>query len=84
LDGTHQLLGEDTHSVLQYTTDALVHASEKDGLGNWKKSNYMLIYRPQNAEQNYDIKLITKFFENMEKLRHLVTTVSNQILIRET
>jgi hypothetical protein len=43
----------------------------------------MLLSRHQNAEQNHDIKIADRFFENVVQLKYFGTTVTNQNLIRE-
>jgi hypothetical protein len=43
----------------------------------------MLLFRHQNARQNYDIKTANRCFGNVAKFRYLGTTVTNQNLIQE-
>jgi hypothetical protein len=37
----------------------------------------------QNAEQNYDIKIVNRCFENVAKFRYSGTAITNQNLIQE-
>jgi hypothetical protein len=43
----------------------------------------MLLSCHQNAEQNHDIKIANRCFENVVQFRYLGTTVTNQNLIQE-
>jgi hypothetical protein len=43
----------------------------------------MLLSRHQNAEQNHDITISNRCFENMAQLRYLGTTITNPNLILE-
>jgi hypothetical protein len=43
----------------------------------------MLKSHHQNSGQNHDIKTVNGSFENVAKLKYLVTTVTNQNLIYE-
>jgi hypothetical protein len=43
----------------------------------------MLLARHQNAGQSHGIKIVNRFFENMEQLKYLGMTVTNQNLIHE-
>jgi hypothetical protein len=44
---------------------------------------YILLFRHQNAGQNWDIKIGNRSFENMSQFKYLGTTVTNQNLIQE-
>jgi oligoendopeptidase F len=46
-------------------------------------AKYMLVSRDQNAEQNRDIKIRNRSFENVSQFKYLGTTVTNQILNQE-
>jgi hypothetical protein len=73
LNGTHQLLAE-----------TLIDASKGVGLEiNIEKTKYMLLSHHQNADQNWDIKIANRSFENESQFRYLGTTVTNQNLIQE-
>jgi hypothetical protein len=39
--------------------------------------------RHQNADQNQDIKIANRYFENVSQFKYLGTTVTNQNLIQE-
>jgi hypothetical protein len=43
----------------------------------------MLLSRHQNAEQNHDIKIASRSFENVAQFRHLGTAIAIQKLIQE-
>jgi hypothetical protein len=47
------------------------------------KITYMLLFRHQNANQNRDIKVANRSFQNMSQFKCLGTTVINQNLIQE-
>jgi hypothetical protein len=42
-----------------------------------------MLSRRQNVEQNRDIKITKRFFENLAQFRYLGMTVTNQNLIQE-
>jgi hypothetical protein len=42
-----------------------------------------IVSRSQNAEQNHDIKIGNRLFENVAQFRYLGTTIRNQNLIEE-
>jgi hypothetical protein len=48
-----------------------------------QNTNYMLLSRHQNAEQNRDIKTANRASENVAQFRYLGTTVKNQNLSHE-
>jgi hypothetical protein len=50
---------------------------------NVQKTKYMLVSRDQNADQNWDIKIGNRSFENVSQFKYLGTTVTNQNLIQE-
>jgi hypothetical protein len=62
----------------------LIDGSKEAGLEiNAKKTKYMLSSRHQNADQNQDIKIANRSFENMSQFKYLGTTVVNQNVIEE-
>jgi hypothetical protein len=72
------LLGDNIDTIKK-NTQTLIDASKKDGLQiNIKKTKYMLLSR----NQNHDIKIANKSFENAANFRYLETIVTNQILIQ--
>jgi hypothetical protein len=48
---------------------------------NIEKTKCMLLSGEQNADQNLDIKVVNKSFENVSQFRYLGMTVTNQNLI---
>jgi hypothetical protein len=92
LNRTHQLpiciddanLLRDDIDTVKKNTDALIDASKEFGLEvNTEKTKYMLLSCHQNAEQNHDIKVANRCFENMAQFRYLGTPVTNQNLCQE-
>jgi hypothetical protein len=92
LNGTHQLLvyADDVNllgdnvDTMKKNTEALIGASKEVGLEvNTEKTKYMLISRHQNAEQNNNIMIANRYFENMAKIRYFGMTAINQNLIHE-
>jgi hypothetical protein len=62
----------------------LTDASKEVGLEiNTEKTKYMLLSPHQNAEQNHDIKIANRSFENLAQFKCFGRTVTNQILILE-
>jgi hypothetical protein len=44
-----------------------------------EETKYMLLSRQQNAGQNHDIKIATKFFENVAQFKYLGMTIKIKI-----
>jgi sorting nexin-29 len=92
LKGTHQLLAYaddvnllgDNIDILNKNTQTLIDASKEVGLEvNVEKTKYMLVSRDQNEDQNRDIKIVNRSFENVSQFKYLGTTVTNQTMIQE-
>jgi hypothetical protein len=77
------LLGDNTDTINK-NTDTLIDASKVVGLKvNIEKTEYMLVSHDQHADQNHDIKIGKRSFENVSQFKYLGTTVTNQNLIQE-
>jgi hypothetical protein len=50
---------------------------------NIDKTKYMLLPRHQNGDQNRDIEIANRSFENVTQFRYLGMIVTNQNLIQE-
>jgi hypothetical protein len=92
LSGTHQLLAyaddvnilEDNIDAIKKNTETLIDASKEVGLEiNVEKTKHMLLSRHQNVDQNRDIKMANRSFENVSQLKYLGVTATNQNLIQE-
>jgi hypothetical protein len=92
LNGTHQLLDYvdvvnllgDNREAINKSTETLIDASKEVGLEvNVEKTKYMLVSRDRNADQNRDIKIGNRSFENVTQFKYLEMTVTNQNLIQE-
>jgi hypothetical protein len=79
------LLGDNIYIYnIKKNTETLIDASKEVSLEvNREKTKYMLLSRHQNAEQNYDIKITNRSFENVTEFKYLRTTITNQNLIQE-
>jgi hypothetical protein len=77
---------EDNIVTIKKIRETLIDASKEAGLEvNAEQAKYtsVLLSRPQNAEQNHNIKTVKRPFENVTYLKYLGTTVTNQNLIQE-
>jgi hypothetical protein len=64
--------------------ETLIVASKEAGLQvKIKKTNYMLVSCYQNADQNQDIKIENRSFENVSQFKYLGMTIINENLIQE-
>jgi hypothetical protein len=64
--------------------ETLIDSNKEVGLDvNTEKTKYMLLSRHQNAGKYHDIKIASRCFENVAKLRYLGMAVTNQNLIQE-
>jgi hypothetical protein len=91
-NGTHQLLAyaddvnllEDDIETINKSIGTLIIASKEVGLeANIENMKYMFTSRDRNADQNQDIKIGNRPFENVSQFICFGTTVTNQILIQE-
>jgi hypothetical protein len=92
LNGTHQLmvyaddvnLLGDNIDTIKKIIETLIDTSKEVGLEvNTEKTKYMLLSGYQNTGQNRHMKIADRSFENVAQFRYLVTTITNQNLIRE-
>jgi len=92
LNGTHQILayaddvnilGGSIHT-LKENTEALVAASREVGLEiSADKTEYMVMFRDQNAGRNHSVKINNSTFESVEGFQYLGTTLKHQNSIPE-
>jgi hypothetical protein len=69
----------DNIDTIKKNTETLIDASKEVCLEiNVEKTKYMLLSRQQNVEQNRDIKIANRSFENLSQFKYLMTTVTNQ------
>jgi hypothetical protein len=92
LNGTHQLLvcADDVNllgdniDAIKNNMETLIDASKEVGPEvNAEIIRYMLLPLRQNTEQNHDVKIANRSFENVAQFRHLGTTVIIQNLIQK-
>jgi hypothetical protein len=91
-NGTHQFLAYagdvnllgDNIDTIKKNTETLIDASKEVGLDlNVETSKYMLLSRHQTVDQNRDIKIANRSFQNVSQFKYLGTTVTDQNLIQE-
>jgi hypothetical protein len=71
------LLGYDRDTIRE-NTGTLTYANQEAGLEvNAEKSKYVFLSSHQNAGQNHNIKIASRFFENMTQFKYLRTRVRN-------
>jgi hypothetical protein len=92
LNGTHQLLAyadyvnlmEDSINAINRNTETLIEVSKEVGLEvNIENTKYMLVSHDQNSDQNRDIKIRNRSFENVSQFKYLGMTATNQNLYQE-
>jgi hypothetical protein len=70
---------DDCINIIKEITGNLLEASRDVGLEiNAEKSNYMVMPRHQNSEQNQNIWIANEPFENVAEFKYLGTTLTNQ------
>jgi hypothetical protein len=63
----------------QKNTQSLIDASKVIGMKViTEKNNYMLVCCHQIAEQNHDIMIGNRWFENVAEFKYLGTTIRNE------
>jgi hypothetical protein len=71
------ILTENIYTINRKSEDML-EASKEVGLEvNMEKTTYMVMSRHQNVEQDHNLLVADKLFENVTNFRYLVTTVTN-------
>jgi CelD/BcsL family acetyltransferase involved in cellulose biosynthesis len=74
---------EDNINTTNKNTAVLTDVSNEVDLEvNAEKTKYMLLSRHRNAEQNHDIKIANRCFENVGQFEYLGTTVTDQNFIQ--
>jgi ABC-type siderophore export system fused ATPase/permease subunit len=72
----------DNMETIKKNAETIIDASKEVRLQvNAEKYKYMLLSRHQTAEQNHDIKVASRCFENVAQFKYLGTTETNQNLI---
>jgi hypothetical protein len=78
LNGTHHLLAHADDVNLM--GDRIDTSHKEVGLEiNIEKTKCMLLTRHQNADQNHDIEIANRTFQNVAQFKYFGTTVANQI-----
>jgi hypothetical protein len=68
--------------TIKGNTETLIDASKEVGLEiNVEKTKYMLISRHQDVDQNRDMKIANRSFENVSQFRYLESIVTNLNLL---
>jgi hypothetical protein len=76
-----KIIYEDT---MKKITETLIDSTKEVDLElNSEKTKYMLLYRHQNADQNHDVNIENRPFENVRQFKYLGTTVTKQNSIQE-
>jgi hypothetical protein len=84
VDVSINLLGDNIDTIKK-NMETLTDASKEVGLEvNAVKTKYILLSHHQNAEQNHDIKVANRSFENVAQFKCLGMAVTNQNLFQET
>jgi hypothetical protein len=74
----------DNIDTVNKNTQTLIDASKEVCLEvDVERTKYVLMSHDRNADQNRDIKIATRSFENVSQFRYLGMTVTNQNLIQE-
>jgi hypothetical protein len=77
------LLGDNIDTINKIA-QTLIDASKEVGLEvNVERTEYMLVSRDQNADQNRDIQTGNRSFENVSHFKYLGTIETNKNLIKE-
>jgi hypothetical protein len=73
---------KDNLDTIKKKIQTLISASKVVGLEiKAEKTKYMLLSRHENADQNRDMKIVNRAFENVSQFKYLRITVTNQNLI---
>jgi hypothetical protein len=91
LNATHQLLvcgnrvnllGDSTDTIKKIR-ETLIDVSKVGLEVNAEKTKYVLLSRHKNVEQNHNIKIGDRSFENVAQSKYLGTTVTYQHFIQK-
>jgi hypothetical protein len=90
-NGTHQLvytddinLLGDNIDIIKKNTEIVINASKKVGLKiNADKAKYKFMSRHQNAGQNRDIQIASRYFKNVALFKYFGTNVTNQNFVQK-